>query len=84
MLRGAASDGLTRAEELFVKALDLAHAQGALGWQLRAATSLASLRHQAGRTDEARKLLRVALTAIKQDHDSRDMVKARELQSRLG
>ena len=82
-LRIDTPNGSTRAEELFVKAVNLARAQGALGWQLRAATSLASLWHQAGRTEDARQVLSAARTAIKQEHDSRDMIKARELHSRL-
>ena len=84
ILRSQTPDAATRAQELFVQAVDLARFQGAWGWQLRAATSLASLRHQSGHAHEARELLGVALAAIKQDHDSRDMSKARELQSRLG
>jgi predicted ATPase len=39
-------------EEHFLQALDRAHRQGALSWELRAATSLARLRHQQDRTTD--------------------------------
>ena len=41
------------AENLFRQALDLAHQQGALSWELRAATSLARLLRDQGRQAEA-------------------------------
>jgi tetratricopeptide (TPR) repeat protein len=84
LLRGGTAESVTRAEALFVKAADLARVQGALGWQLRAATSLASLWHETGRGDSARQVLSAARHAIQQEHDSRDMIKARELHARLG
>jgi hypothetical protein len=84
LLRNGTSDGAGRAEELLVKALDLARAQGALGWQLRAATSLASLWHETGRLEAARQVLSAARHAIKQEHDSRDMSRARALHDRIG
>jgi predicted ATPase len=43
---------------LLQRSLDLAHAQGALAWKLRAATSLARLWIQRGREVEAGALLR--------------------------
>ena len=84
MLRSGLSDAPTRAEALFVKALDLARVQGSLGWRLRVATSLASMWQQSGRIAQARELLSAARTPIKQEHDSRDMIRARELHDRLG
>jgi predicted ATPase/DNA-binding winged helix-turn-helix (wHTH) protein len=44
---------LTRAEALFASAMELAARQGALSWELRAATSLARLRAGQGRRSEA-------------------------------
>ena len=45
------------AEEDFRRSLELARGQGALAWELRAATSLARLWQRQGRPAEARKLL---------------------------
>ena len=84
MLRSGLSDAPTRAEALFVKAVDLARTQGSLGWQLRAATSLASVWLQSGQIAQARQVLSAASTPIQQEPDSRDMIRARELQDRLG
>ena len=84
LLRNGTATDASRAEQSLVKALDLARAQGALGWQLRAATSLASLWREAGRIEAAREVLSAARAAIKQEHDSRDMIRARELHDRLG
>jgi tetratricopeptide (TPR) repeat protein len=46
-----------RAEELFLRAIDISRRQDALSWELRSATSLARLWHLAGRTRKARALL---------------------------
>jgi predicted ATPase/DNA-binding winged helix-turn-helix (wHTH) protein len=56
LLQGAA-DAAPAAERHFRRALDCAHRQDALSWELRAATSLARLWHDRGRTAEARDLL---------------------------
>jgi predicted ATPase len=45
------------AEDLFVKGLSWARDQGALSWELRAATSLARLRQAQGRAKDAHELL---------------------------
>jgi predicted ATPase len=45
------------AEDSFRRSLDLAHRQGALAWELRAATSLARLRRELDQIAEARDLL---------------------------
>jgi class 3 adenylate cyclase/tetratricopeptide (TPR) repeat protein len=52
------------AEARFLHALEIAHEQGALGWELRAATDLASLLCREGRHDEARTLVRPVLEAV--------------------
>jgi predicted ATPase len=54
---GASPAGDHDAEDWFRRALDLARRQGALSWELRAATSLARLWHRNGRTTEADELL---------------------------
>jgi predicted ATPase len=53
---GAPSAGAT-SEDLFRQALDVARQQGALSWELRAATSLAQLWRNQRQVAEARRLL---------------------------
>jgi hypothetical protein len=84
LLRGGAPDAHSKAEALFVKAVETARIQGASGWQLRAATSLAVFWQQRGQFEQARQVLSAARARITQEHDSRDMVAAQELLSRLG
>src|SRR5215469_6390903 len=50
-------DAAAASEDLFRQALELAHGQGALSWELRAATSLARLWRKQRRVAEARQLL---------------------------
>ena len=57
VLLESAAKAAVAAEEHFLQALDWAHRQGALSWELRAATSLARLRHQQDRAAEARRFL---------------------------
>jgi len=83
VLQSGTFDGPARAEVLFVKAADLARSQDAAGWQLRIATSLASLWRQSGRVGQARAVLDAARTAVKQEHESRGMLRARELHRRF-
>jgi predicted ATPase len=52
-----ARDAAGAAEAHFVRSLDLARRQGALSWELRAATSLAKLWRDQARAKEARELL---------------------------
>jgi predicted ATPase/DNA-binding winged helix-turn-helix (wHTH) protein len=52
------SQAAAKAEEQFLSALDLAQRQGALAWELRAATSLARLLHDRSRFADATALLR--------------------------
>jgi predicted ATPase len=56
VLRLPATD-ITKAESYFQRALDIARAQGARSWELRAAMSMARLRRAQGRPAEARSLL---------------------------
>jgi predicted ATPase/DNA-binding winged helix-turn-helix (wHTH) protein len=57
LLRQGAPRAAPIAEDHFGQALDLAHRQGALSWELRAAISLARLRLAQERPDEARQVL---------------------------
>jgi len=53
ILEGGGSEAVPKAEEEFLSALDLARRQGALSWELRAATSLARLLSDQGRFADA-------------------------------
>jgi predicted ATPase len=57
LLKESRQQSLTLAEQCFDEALDVAQQQGALFWQLRATSSLARLKLQKGRKDEAQRLL---------------------------
>jgi predicted ATPase/DNA-binding winged helix-turn-helix (wHTH) protein len=57
LLQGAAHGARADAETLFQRARALARQQGALAWELRAATSLAALWTTCGRASEARAVL---------------------------
>ncbi|WP_374368857.1 winged helix-turn-helix domain-containing protein [Dongia sp.] len=67
----------SEARESFVAALDLARAQQAFGWELRAATSLAELLNRQGRQAEARRILVPALDRYPDDEQTRDILAAR-------
>ncbi len=62
----------TKSEELFNTAIATARRQGALSWELRASTSLAKLKHQTGKIQEAEDLLCAAIDQMKQGHTTRD------------
>jgi predicted ATPase len=69
----------TEAERYFREALKLAHAQGALSWELRAATSLAHLYKTQRRPAPARAVLEPVLATFTEDLDSPDVTSAAEL-----
>jgi DNA-binding winged helix-turn-helix (wHTH) protein len=69
------------ADALFAQALALATAQGALAFELRAATSLARVR--AGRRDEARALLEPVLARFNEGGDTADLCRAGEVLAAL-
>jgi len=72
------------AETRFSEARDIAQSQGALAWELRAATSLARLRSQQGRPTEGRDLLAAVYSRFSEGHGSWDLVQARSLLVALG
>ena len=72
---GAAS----AAEGQFRQALDWAHKQGALSWELRAATSLARLWGNQNRIDEARELLAPMYSRFTEGFDTADLKAAMAL-----
>ncbi len=78
LLEGAAR-AIVAAEEHFLHAVDLAHLQGALSWELRAATSLARLRQQQERTAEARGILAPVYERFTEGFDTADLKAAQAL-----
>src|SRR3546814_6675108 len=64
LLAGDASQTAT-AESLFDRALDLARAQQALSWELRAANSMARMRRSEEKTSELQSLMRTSYAAFR-------------------
>ena len=71
------------AEACFRRALGVAREQGARMWELRAATSLARLLHDQGRTVEASGLLAPVYGWFTEDLDTPDLAEAEALLTRL-
>ena len=78
-LRMEGPDGVTATEECLGRAIDLARAQAALSWELRAATDLARLWRDRGRTSEARTLLSGVYSRFAEGHGTADLRAARDL-----
>jgi predicted ATPase len=72
------------AEACFEQALALARARQAGAWELRAATSLARLRHQRGRRGDARTLLAPVYGRFTEGFDTADLKEAKALLDQLG
>ncbi|WP_246752895.1 winged helix-turn-helix domain-containing protein [Sinorhizobium sp. BG8] len=80
-------DGSRRAkiaEALYEQALDLAHRQGALSWELRAATSLAAHCLQSGQGERGGKLLAPVYRRFSEGFTTRDLLKARAILDAIG
>ena len=67
------------AEDHFAQALDVAHRQGALSWELRAATSLARLWRDQGRNEDAYRLLAPVYGRFTEGFDTADLRAAKAL-----
>jgi predicted ATPase len=78
--RGAAAV----AEGCFRQALDWARRQGALSWELRAATSLARLWRDRGRPAEAKSLLQPIYDRFTEGFETADLISAKALLDDLG
>ena len=76
---GAAAD-----EDHFRQALDWARQQGALSWELRAATSLARLLRNQGRPADAAVCLRPIYDRFTDGFGSADLIAAKQLLDQLG
>jgi len=75
--------GLAEAESCLRQALDVAHQQGALAWELRAATSLARLGAAQGRTGQARAVLAPVYDRFTEGFETGDLAAAQTLLSSL-
>jgi predicted ATPase/DNA-binding winged helix-turn-helix (wHTH) protein len=74
---------LESAERIFESSLDLASRQGALWWELRTATSLATLRRDQGRLPEALDLLEPVYGRFTEGFETVHLVAARHLLDEL-
>jgi len=74
-----AENGWAEAEVCYVKALEVARAQEARSLELRAATSLAGLWAERGRSVEARDLLTPVYGWFTEGFDTRDLKEAQAL-----
>jgi predicted ATPase len=79
ILKGDGSQAAAKAEEQFLSALDLAHRQGALSWELRAATSLARLFGNQGRSADATALLQPVYGRFTEGFATADLKAAKAL-----
>jgi class 3 adenylate cyclase/tetratricopeptide (TPR) repeat protein len=71
------------AEANFERALAVARAQGAKSWELRAASSLARLWRDQGKRSQALEVLRPVYNGFSEGFDTRDLIKAKELNEAL-
>jgi predicted ATPase/DNA-binding winged helix-turn-helix (wHTH) protein len=71
--------GTAQAEDLFGQALDLAHRQGALSWELRAATGLALLLRDQARPADAVAILQPVYDRFTEGFDTTDLKRAKAL-----
>ena len=81
MLLQNAGEAASAAEELFRQALDWAARQGALSWELRAATSLARLLHQSGQIGAAKSCLEPTYDRFTEGFETADLRAAKEFLS---
>jgi hypothetical protein len=77
-------DAVTAAEAYFGRALECAHAQDALSWELRAATSLARLWQSQHRAAEAHNLLAPVCRRFNEGYMTADLQQAKNLIEQLG
>ena len=74
---------MQKAEAYFERALEVARQQQAKSWELRAATSLARLWRDQGKTVEARELLAPVYGWFTEGFDTRDLKEAKALLEEL-
>jgi ATP/maltotriose-dependent transcriptional regulator MalT len=83
VLRLGGPENSAQAGGLFARAVDLAHRQGALSWELRAATNWALLLRDQERTAEAVDLLQPVYDRFTEGFGTTDLVKAKTLLDEL-
>jgi len=83
LLMLAKPGGAAAADDYFQQALDLARRQSVLSWELRAATSLARLWRDQGRSTEAKALLRPIRERVSEGFAKADVVGAERLLAEL-
>ena len=81
MLAGAGT--VTEAETAIQQAINVARRQNAKSWELRGAMSLARLRRQQGRPQEAAALLAPVLGWFQEGFDTADLKEAKTLLDKL-
>jgi predicted ATPase/DNA-binding winged helix-turn-helix (wHTH) protein len=79
VLRRGGMDAEAQAERLFINSVEEARTQGALSWELRAATSLATLWIQKGRRAEAQDRLGGVLARFSEGRGTADLTRARRV-----
>jgi predicted ATPase len=79
VLRRGADSAASVAEEDFLESIRLARTQQALAWELRTTASLARLRREQGRVDEAYELLSPVCGRFSEGYDSNDLRVAKSL-----
>ena len=83
ILLSQSADNGDEAEQCFRKAIEVAQQQAAKSWELRAATSLARLLRDTGRSDEARSLLAGIHEWFTEGFETPDLIDARSLLDEL-
>lgn len=83
VLRDNPDDEAGRAQMLFLRAIEMAEQQNALGWNLRASMSLAQLWAEGGRRRDAAGLLRTVYGRFSEGLDTHDLLLAAALLERL-
>ena len=76
-------EGVAKAEAYFQHSLSVARAQQAKSWELRTAVSLAQLRRDQGKRDEARVVLIPVYARFAEGFDTRDLKEAKALLDEL-
>src|SRR6266849_1285757 len=79
LLLGREPTAVATAEQCFHQALDVARRQGALSWELRAATSLARFWRGQQRVTQARKLLEPVYRRFTEGFETADLIAAKAL-----
>jgi predicted ATPase len=79
LLLSGAANAAAEADSCYVQSLALARQQGALSWELRAATSLARLRQRQGRTAEAVDVLQPVYARFTEGFHTADLMAASSL-----